>query len=48
MFDRLTEEQASRIWLGVLGVRDTLIPLRDAARVWRSDFASGREYSHST
>ena len=22
MFDRLTEEQASRVWLGVLGVRE--------------------------
>ena len=26
MFDWLTEEQASRVWLGVLGVRETLIP----------------------
>ena len=25
MFDRLTEEQASRVWLGVLGVRDIVI-----------------------
>ena len=25
MFDELTEDQASRIWLGVLGVRDVLI-----------------------
>ena len=25
MFDGLTEEQASRVWLGVLGVRDIVI-----------------------
>jgi hypothetical protein len=25
MFDELTEEQASRVWLGVLGVRDIVI-----------------------
>jgi hypothetical protein len=29
MFDGLTEEQASRVWLGVLGVRDTLIHIHD-------------------
>jgi hypothetical protein len=30
MFDGLTEEQASRVWLGVLGARDTLIQIRGA------------------
>ena len=25
MFDELTEEQASRVWLGMLGVRDIVI-----------------------
>lgn len=30
MFDGLTEEQASRVWLGVLGVRDTLIHIHYA------------------
>jgi len=29
MFDWLTEEQASRVWLGVLGVRETLIHIRE-------------------
>jgi hypothetical protein len=36
MFDRLTEEQASRVWLGVLGVRDIVIHnarARDSSRV---------------
>ena len=30
MFEGLTEEQASRVWLGVLGVRDTLIHIHYA------------------
>jgi len=30
MFDGLTKEQASRVWLGVLGVRDTLIHIHYA------------------
>ena len=39
MFDWLTEEQASRVWLGVLGVRETLIHLREHTvqnRDWRA------------
>jgi hypothetical protein len=38
MFDWLTEEQASRVWLGVLGVRETLIHIREHTvrnRDWR-------------
>jgi hypothetical protein len=31
MFDGLTEEQASRVWLGVLGVRDTVIHIHRPA-----------------
>ena len=31
MFDGLTEEQASRVWLGVLGVRDIVIHKHSAA-----------------
>ena len=30
MFDGLSEAQASRVWLGVLGVRDTLIHMHYA------------------
>ena len=30
MFDGLTEEQASRVWHGVLGMRDTLIHIHSA------------------
>ena len=30
MFDGLTEEQVSRVWLGVLGARDTLIHIHYA------------------
>jgi hypothetical protein len=30
MFDGPTEQQANRVWLGVLGVRDTLIHIHDA------------------
>ena len=39
MFDWLTEEQASRVWLGVLGVRETLIHIREHTvrnRDWRA------------
>ena len=39
MFDELTEEQASRVWLGVLGVRETLIHIREHTvrnRDWRA------------
>ena len=38
MFDWLTEEQASRVWLGVLGVREILIHIREHTvqnRDWR-------------
>ena len=31
VFGRLTEEQASRVWLGVLGVRDTVIHIHRPA-----------------
>jgi hypothetical protein len=31
MFDWPTEEQASRVWLGVLGVREILIHIREHA-----------------
>ena len=39
MFDWLTEEQANRVWLGVLGVRDILIHIREYTaqnRDWRA------------
>jgi len=39
MFDWPTEEQASRVWLGVVGVREILIHIREHAvqnRDWRA------------
>jgi hypothetical protein len=38
MFDWLSEEQASRVWLGVFGVRESLIRIREHTaqnRDWR-------------
>ena len=52
MLDWVTEEQASRIRRGVLGVRGTLIHIREHTvhnRDWRAARAlQTREYSHST
>ena len=42
-FDGLTEEQASRIWLGVLGVRDIVIHKHGPATLRRC----GDETSHA-
>ena len=39
MFDWVTEEQASRVWRGVLGVRGTLIHIQEHTvqnRDWRA------------
>jgi hypothetical protein len=55
MFDWLSEEQASRVWLGVSGVRESLLRIREhtartaesilkARNYWATDSYWGRRY----
>jgi hypothetical protein len=52
MFDWLSEEMASRVWLGVFGVQESLVRLREHAaqnRDWRrSDAGNGRGHFEGT
>jgi len=41
VFDGLTEEQASRVWLGVLGVRDIV---KSARKSWQRTAASSTSF----